>query len=227
MRALLIDDDLKLAKLLSEYLSRFGIELTAAQSSADGLKLLRGSHEPDILILDVMLPDQDGFSLCREIRTESDIPIIMLTARGETTDRIVGLELGADDYLSKPFDPRELVARIQSITRRSSGRREGKSLRFADLEIRTSEREAYLAGKTLELTSMEYELLHFLASHAGKKIDRDEIMNHLRGIDSDVYSRSIDILVSRLRSKLGEDSRAPRFIKTAWGAGYVFVRNPI
>ncbi len=227
MRALLIDDDLKLAKLLTEYLSRFGIELTAAQTPSDGLKLLRSSVEPDILILDVMLPEQDGFSVCREVRTESDIPIIMLTARGETTDRIVGLELGADDYLAKPFDPRELVARIQSITRRSAGRREGKSLRFADLEIKTAEREAYLAGKGLELTSMEYELLFFLASHAGKKIDRDEIMNHLRGMDSDVYSRSIDILVSRLRSKLGEDSRAPRFIKTAWGAGYVFVRNPL
>ncbi len=224
MRALLIDDDEKLAGLLKDYLSRFGIVLQSALDPATGLDLLE-KIQPDIVILDVMLPGKDGFTVCKEIRTQSQVPIIMLTARGETTDRIVGLEIGADDYLTKPFEPRELVARLQSIVRRSEGRSKQKTLKFSELEIKLHEREAYLSNKALDLSSAEFELLYLLASHPGKKFDRDEIMNALRGVDSDVFSRSIDILVSRLRAKLGEDTKKPRFIKTAWGTGYVFLKG--
>ncbi|HEX4925570.1 MAG TPA: response regulator transcription factor [Bdellovibrionales bacterium] len=224
--ALLIDDDVKLASLLKDYLLQHGIELIAAHTPDDGLKLL-ATRQPAVVILDVMLPGRDGFDVCREIRRTSQIPILMLTARGETTDRIVGLELGADDYLGKPFEPRELVARMNSILRRSSQTRgAGASLRFGALEIRPSERNAYLNGALLDLSTGEYELLALLASHPGKKFDRDEIMNHLKGFDADVFSRSVDILVSRLRAKLGDNSKTPKFIKTAWGTGYVFVAAP-
>lgn len=222
MKALLIDDDVKLSELLTSYFERFDIKLIVAHHPDVGMDLLR-SQGPDIVILDVMLPDRDGFAVCKGIRKESNVPIIMLTARGETTDKVVGLELGADDYLAKPFEPRELVARMQTIVRRGAGRVEKKNLNFGALEIKLQERDAALNGKNLNLSSHEFDLLYYLASNPGKKIDRDEIMNHLRGMDSDVYSRSIDILVSRLRHKLGEDSKTPKYIKTAWGAGYIFL----
>lgn len=226
MRALLIDDDQKLSELLKDYFGQFGIDVIPAFHPKKGLELMR-SENPDVIILDVMLPEMDGFTVCREIRKESDIPVIMLTARGDTTDKIVGLELGADDYLAKPFEPRELVARIQTIVRRSQTKTPKKSIVVQDLEIRLNERAAYLAGENLNLTSNEFELLSYFACHPSKKIDRDEIMNHLKGIDSNFYSRSVDILVSRLRQKLGEDSKAPRFIKTIWGEGYVFLGETV
>lgn len=222
MRALLIDDDQKLSELLKQYFHQYDIDVITAFHPKKGMELMR-TENPDIIILDVMLPEMDGFSVCREIRKESDIPIIMLTARGDTTDKIVGLEIGADDYLAKPFEPRELVARIQTIVRRSQNRVPKKSLVIGELEIKLNERDALLNGESLQLTSNEFELLSYFASHAGKKIDRDEIMNHLRGIDANFYSRSVDILVSRLRQKLGDDSKSPRFIKTVWGEGYVFL----
>lgn len=219
MRALLIDDDAKLAALLKDYLAAARIEMHWAPSGEEGLKVLP-SLDPAIVILDVTMPGKDGFEVCREIRTRSNIPILMLTARGETTDRIVGLELGADDYLPKPFEPRELVARLQSVARRSRPR--ARVWRFGTLEILVDDRDVTLDGKTVELTSMEYELLFFLASNPGRKLDRDEIMNHLKGIDSDVYSRSVDILVSRVRAKLKDT----KVIKTVYGTGYVFVGTP-
>lgn len=222
MRALLIDDDQKLSELLKDYFGQFGIEVISALHPKKGLELMH-TESPDIIILDVMLPEMDGFSVCREIRRMSDVPVIMLTARGDTTDKVVGLELGADDYLAKPFEPRELVARIQTIVRRSQSRTPKKSLVVRELEIKFNEREAFLSGSPLNLTSNEFELLSYFARHPGKKIDRDEIMNHLKGIDSNFYSRSVDILVSRLRQKLGEDSKSPRFIKTVWGEGYIFL----
>jgi len=219
---LLIDDDVKLADLLNEYMKRFGIVLHSALHPDEGMKLLR-TIKPRLVILDVMLPGRDGFEVCREIRSKSNIPVLMLTARGETMDRIIGLELGADDYLSKPFEPRELVARIHTILRRAGSRPRDARLQFGDLEIRISERDAYLNGEALALSTMEYELFYLFATNPQKKFDRDEIMSHLRGFDSDVYSRSIDILVSRLRSKLKDDPKSPRYIKTVWGTGYVFV----
>lgn len=226
LTVLLIDDDEKLASLLKDYLIQHGIRLVAGHDADEGLRLL-GTQSPSLVILDVMLPGQDGFDTCREIRKSSQIPILMLTARGETTDRIVGLELGADDYLAKPFEPRELVARMNSILRRARpGRANGATLKFGALEIKTAERNAYLGGSLLDLSTGEYELLALLASQPGKKFDRDEIMNHMRGIEADVFSRSVDILVSRLRAKLGDNSKTPKFIKTAWGTGYVFVAAP-
>lgn len=218
-RVLLIDDDERLAGPLKEYLARFDLELVSATHPKSGLeKLARESI--DLVILDVMLPDQDGFEVCRNIRKESDIPIVMLTARGEVMDRVVGLELGADDYLPKPFEPRELVARIQSILKRASLAKTNRSiLHFKDLEIDLDFRQVSLLGKTLNLTTMEYQLLTLLAQSPGKSFSRDEILNTLKGIDADIYTRSVDITVSRLRNKL----KPTDYIKTVWGSGYSFV----
>jgi len=153
--------------------------------------------------------------------------VIMLTARGEVTDRIVGLEIGADDYLPKPFEPRELVARIQNVLRRGRSRSDDKALRFGDLGINLERRSAELEGEALDLTTMEYQLLVLFATNPGKTFNRDEILNELRGIDAQLFSRSVDILVSRLRQKLKDTSRQPRFIKTVWGTGYAFIGEEV
>jgi OmpR family response regulator RpaB len=224
-RILLIDDDEKLGELLGAYFRRFDLELIAANHPALGLERLE-RDQPDLVILDVMLPDQDGFAVCREIRRKSSVPIIMLTARGDVTDRVVGLELGADDYMPKPFEPRELVARVQNVLRRTGGREERtdpNQLRFKDLAIDLERRTAELEGEVLDLTTMEYQLLVLFARHPGRTFTRDEILNELRGIDAQLFSRSVDILVSRLRQKLRDTTRQPRFIKTVWGTGYTFV----
>lgn len=224
-RILLIDDDEKLGELLGAYFRRFDLELVAASHPARGLELLE-KERPDLVILDVMLPDQDGFQVCREIRRDSNVPIIMLTARGDVTDRVVGLELGADDYMPKPFEPRELVARVQNVLRRAAPREEPASstrLRFGGLEIDLERRRVELDGNALDLTTMEYQLLALFASQPGRTFTRDEILNELRGIDAQLFSRSVDILVSRLRQKLGDTTRQPRFIKTVWGTGYAFI----
>jgi len=224
-RILLIDDDEKLGELLGAYFKRFDMELVAASHPALGLQKLE-AEKPDLVILDVMLPDQDGFQVCREIRRHSSVPIIMLTARGDVTDRVVGLELGADDYMPKPFEPRELVARVQNVLRRTTARAEPAgqdALHFRDLEINLERRTADLEGSPLDLTTMEYQLLVLFASNPGRTFTRDEILNELRGIDAQLFSRSVDILVSRLRQKLKDTTRQPRFIKTVWGTGYTFV----
>jgi DNA-binding response OmpR family regulator len=224
-KVLLIDDDARLSDLLRAYFERFDLELVSATHPADGLKLL-ASTSPDLVILDVMLPDMDGFEVCRRVRKDSQVPIIMLTARGEVTDRIVGLELGADDYLPKPFEPRELVARIQNVLRRTGDTAPpSKTMTFGELTIDTSARSAILAGQTLDLTTMEYELLILLAAKPGHAFTRDEILNGLRGIDAQLFSRSVDILVSRLRQKLQDTAKQPRFIKTVWGTGYTFLKQ--
>jgi DNA-binding response OmpR family regulator len=222
-KILLIDDDEKLGDLLKEYFSRFDLDLTAAIEPAGGLKLLE-SLKPDLVILDVMLPGQDGFDVCRTIRKTSSVPVIMLTARGDVTDRIVGLELGADDYMPKPFEPRELVARIQNVLRRFADTPTSKTeLNYDGLEINTERRAVKLDGKLIELTTMEYQLLLLLAQNPGKNYNRDEILNELRGIDAQLFSRSVDSLVSRLRQKLGDTGKDQRYIKTVWGTGYVFL----
>ena len=222
-KILLIDDDEKLGDLLGNYFKRFDLELITATHPAEGLEKLRSEH-PDLVILDVMLPDQDGFEVCRAIRKFSKIPIVMLTARGEVTDRIVGLEIGADDYLPKPFEPRELVARIQNVLRRSAaaGDPDGQ-LRYRGLVIDREKRTAELEGEPLDLTTMEFRLLSLLAANPGRVYSRDDILNELRGIDAQLFSRSVDILVSRLRHKLRDTAKQPRFIKTVWGSGYTFV----
>jgi DNA-binding response OmpR family regulator len=175
------------------------------------------------VVLDVMLPGMDGFAVCRKVRETSRVPIVMLTARGDVMDRVVGLELGADDYLGKPFEPRELVARIQAVLRRAALRGAEENARAGDLEVSFTARSVRLGGRPLELTTAEFELLSLFLRNRGRVLTRERILDQTRGVDWDAYDRSIDILVSRLRQKLGDDARRPVFIKTVRGTGYSFV----
>lgn len=223
IRILLIDDDKKHSELLRNYMKQFGIALDCAGDATEGFRKLSRT-DPDLLLLDVMLPGKDGFEICREVRRTSKIPIIMLTARGDVVDRVSGLEIGADDYVGKPFEPRELVARIQTILRRSSATdSRDPVMRFEGIEIDEEAKEAAVDGQRVDLTSMEFGLLTILAKRAGKKVSRDEILNELRGIDAAIMTRAVDIMVSRLRQKLGDSVKPPRFIQTIWGTGYAFV----
>jgi DNA-binding response OmpR family regulator len=219
---LIIDDDVDLNSLLVEYLQGFGHSLTSAISADAGRKQLRRVL-PDLLILDVMLPDTDGLTLCRELRESYDVPIIMLTARGEVADRVMGLEFGADDYLAKPFEPRELVARISSVIRRSRDRIQGDVLASDGLRLEIQTRRVEVDGKYVELTTMEFALLEHLMKSQGRVLSRDQLIERLRGFDGDVYDRSIDMLVSRVREKLGDDPQKPRFIRTIRLGGYQFI----
>lgn len=224
-RIFLIDDDAKLAMLLRAYFSRFDLELESALDGDSGLKKM-AAFDPDLVILDVMLPGRDGFELCREIRKTSSVPIIMLTARGDLTDRVVGLEVGADDYVPKPFEPRELVARIQTIMRRVSRNASNAGVaEHGPLQVDFDRREARLNGRLLDLTAMEFNLLQLLSAEPGKVHNRDQILSELRGIEPNIFSRSVDINISRLRQKLDDDPSSPRFIRTIRGAGYVFLRG--
>lgn len=221
-RILLIDDDQRLADLLGQYFEQFDFRLENATLPSQGMKQLESQHY-DLVILDIMLPEMDGFEVCKQIRKLSDIPILMLTARGEVMDRIVGLELGADDYLPKPFEPRELVVRMQSILKRvRQGDVNQRYLEFPPLLIDTSRREVMIDQQGINLSSMEYELLELLVHSSGKTLSRDDILNQLKGIDASLYTRSVDILVSRLRQKL----RPLDPIKTVRGRGYVFTGSP-
>ena len=221
-RILLIDDDEHLAPPLAAYLRRFDFELVAAHRPSEGFaRLAEGGI--DAVILDVMLPEMDGFAVCRQIRRDSDIPVLMLTARGDVTDRVVGLELGADDYLPKPFEPRELAARLQTVLRRrvqapAAPPPSSPLLRFEGLDIDTERRQVRRQGAPVELTGTEFELLLLLAREPNKVWHRDEILNRLRGRDADLYTRAVDILVSRLRRKL----EPLACIKTLRNAGYTF-----
>jgi DNA-binding response OmpR family regulator len=218
---LLIDDDRRHSELLRTYCQRFDMEVDCAFDGEQGLRRL-ASTRPDLVLLDVMLPGTDGFAVCREIRRRNRVPVIMLTARGDVTDRVAGLELGADDYIAKPFDPRELVARIQSVLRRAEPAASRSVLAFEQLRIDPASREVVADGISIELTTMEYELLLLLASNPGRDFSRDDILAALRGIDAAILTRSVDILVSRLRAKLGDNSKPARFIHTVWGRGYRF-----
>jgi DNA-binding response OmpR family regulator len=222
-KVLLIDDDQKHSELLKNYLKQFGIALECAGDAEEGLRKLSRT-DPDLLLLDIMLPGRDGFDICREVRKSSQIPIIMLTARGDVVDRVSGLEIGADDYVGKPFEPRELVARIQSILRRATATdSRDPIMRFEGMEIDQDAKTVTVDGERVELTSMEFELLVVLAKRAGKKVSRDEILNELRGIDAAIMTRSVDIMVSRLRQKIGDSIKPPRFIQTVWGTGYAYI----
>jgi two-component system phosphate regulon response regulator OmpR len=224
----MIDDDPKMIRLLSQYLTQHAIEFKGVTSAAEGMRLL-ASESPGLVILDVMMPEKNGFDLCKEIRQTSSVPIIMLTARGEVTDRIVGLELGADDYLAKPFEPRELLARIQTVLRRAGEKKPEanptKVVMFGTLEIDLGKKAATLKGESLDLTTMEFETLALLSSHAAQVLSRDEILDHLRGIDWEAYNRSIDVVISRLRQKLHDDPKHPVYLKTVWGSGYMFIAD--
>ena len=223
---LIIDDDTQLTELLIEFLSSYKYNIVAKHTPEKGLEHLE-KKGTDAIILDIMLPGMDGFQVLRKIRENSAIPVIMLTARGEVTDRIVGLELGADDYLPKPFEPRELLARIQSILRRthSSAAIVGNA-HFKGLSIDKNKQEVLLDDKPIFLSTTEYEALILFVEYAGETLDREFLVENLRGISWQSYDRSVDVLVSRLRGKLGETPNKTRFIKTIHGLGYKFIGEP-
>ena len=223
---LIIDDDTQLTELLIEFLSSYKYNIVAKHTPEKGLEHLE-KKGADAIILDIMLPGMDGFQVLRKIRENSAIPVIMLTARGEVTDRIVGLELGADDYLPKPFEPRELLARIQSILRRthSSAAIVG-NVQFKGLSIDKNKQEVLLDDKPISLSTTEYEALILFVEHTGETLDRELLVENLRGISWQSYDRSVDVLVSRLRGKLGETPNKTRFIKTIHGLGYKFIGEP-
>lgn len=224
-RVLLIDDDQRHSELLREYCARYQIDVDCAPRGDEGLRRLANARH-DLVLLDVMLPGEDGFSLCRTIRRRTRLPVIMLTARGDVADRVTGLELGADDYVAKPFDPRELVARIQSVLRRTEPVASRTFLEFDGLRLDPAARTVEVRDVRVELTTMEYELLLLMASNPGRDFSRDEILAALRGIDAALLTRSVDILVSRLRAKLGDTRKPGIFIHTIWGRGYRFVGRP-
>jgi two-component system OmpR family response regulator len=225
-RILLIDDDSQLGPPLAAYFARFDFRLDCALKPTDGLAALKRQSYA-AAILDVMLPEMDGFALCRTIRKESDIPLIMLTARGDVMDRVVGLELGADDYVPKPFEPRELVARLQSVLRRrlvptsSQAMVDSQALLFDGLRVDLNTRTVLRQGQLLSLTSTEFDLLHLLAKEPGRVFNRDDILNHLRGREVEMLTRAVDIVVSRLRKKL----EPLDCIKTLRNAGYTLALN--
>lgn len=219
---LIIDDDIKLCQLLRDYLQQFGYQVEAINHPQEGLRWLKNNC-PDLIILDIMLPDLDGFQVLKKLREKDQIPVIMLTARGEVADRIVGLELGADDYLPKPFEPRELVARIQTVLRRSIASSTTDTIKIDNLMVDKRKHQAFLDESNLELTTMEYELLILFLQHHQMVLNRDQILENIRGLEWDPENRSVDVLVSRLRQKLQDDPKKPKFIKTVWGTGYMFI----
>lgn len=225
-RLLMIDDDVALTRMVGEYLGARGLPVTAAHGLAEGERLLR-SEVFDALILDAMLPDGDGFELCRRLRERSRLPVIMLTARGEEVDRIVGLELGADDYLPKPFSPRELLARLRALLRRAQGGQAvvGAVLQFGRLLLDKGALEARLDGRVCDITAHQFSLLWALASHAGRVLSREALLELARGDALEAFDRSIDVHVSRIRAAIEDDPKEPRRILTVRGAGYVFAQR--
>ena len=219
IKALLIDDDLKLAELLENYLRKSDIKLEAISDPLDTLPAIR-NHNPEVIVLDVMMPKMNGFEVCQQIRKNYSLPIIMLSARGEPNDKIRGLESGADDYLAKPFEPRELVARIKSLIRRIPTKTESKNSIF---EVDDLHLEIKVNGTVLDLTTKEYDLLSMFINNPGITFTRDEIIKEIKGIEAHLFSRSIDILISRLRQKIESDPKSPKIIKTIWGKGYMFL----
>jgi DNA-binding response OmpR family regulator len=226
-RILLIEDDRRLAEMVTNYLGEFGFAVTAAGSGNAGIALCR-RESFDALILDLMLPDMDGLEVCRQIRAQNgadaNTPILMLTARGDAMDRVIGLEMGADDYLAKPFEPRELLARLRSILRRSRGEPAPDMLRFGRLEIDTAARQVRRDGVACSLTSHQFALLLALALHAGRVMSRDALMDLLRNERLDPFDRSIDVHISRIRAAIEDDPKKPRRVITVRGAGYVFAK---
>jgi DNA-binding response OmpR family regulator len=222
-RILLIEDDPRLAAMVSEYLGEAGFRVTRANDGRSGLALHhRGTF--DALVLDLMLPDMDGLEVCRLVRARAETPILMLTARGDAMDRIVGLEMGADDYLPKPFEPRELLARLRAILRRHKGGAKADLLRFGSLEIDRGAREVRLGGAVRPLTSYQFALLLALAEHAGRVMSREALMDVLKGESIEAFDRSIDVHVSRIRAAIENDPKKPRRVITVRGAGYVFAK---
>jgi DNA-binding response OmpR family regulator len=223
-RILLIEDDARLGKMVSDYLSEAGFRVTHSATGADAERRLK-RETFDALVLDLMLPDTDGLDLCRRVRADSAIPVLMLTARGDPLDRIVGLELGADDYLPKPFEPRELLARLRAILRRGSQVPVGDVLRFGRLEIDRGAREVRVDGEVRLVTGFQFTLLMALAERAGRVLSREALMDLTKGESHEEFDRSIDVHVSRLRAAIEDDPKKPRRILTLRGAGYVFAKE--
>jgi two-component system phosphate regulon response regulator OmpR len=223
-RILLIEDDPRLAEMVSEYLGEAGFRVSIATEGRAGLERL--AREPfDALVLDLMLPDMDGLEVCREVRAKHETPVLMLTARGDAADRIVGLEIGADDYLPKPFEPRELLARLRAILRRGKGRSAAsKPLRFGRLEIDRDARSVQVDGEARSLTAYQFALLAALAENAGRVLSRELLMDLVKGEPLEAFDRSIDVHVSRIRAAIEDDPKRPRRIVTVRGAGYVFAK---
>ena len=228
-RVLIVDDDRRTRTLLQSYLHEMGFDVAVAPDGMQ-LELMLDKQRVDLLVLDLMLPGEDGLSLCRRIRGKGlDVPIIMLTAKGNDVDRIVGLELGADDYLPKPFNPRELVARINAVLRRRrdlpAGAPAGEDIiiRFGVCELNLGTRTLAKSGAPLPLTTGEFAVLEALVRRPRKPLSRDKLMEFARGRDRGAYERSMDVQISRLRRLIEDDSAKPRFIQTVWGFGYVFV----
>jgi DNA-binding response OmpR family regulator len=224
--ALLIDDDARLGTLLAEYLGKHEIDVATAGDGPRGLVALRKSR-PDVVLLDLMLPGMDGLDVCRKIRATAEwsgLPVIMLTAKGEDVDKVVGLEIGADDYLAKPFNPRELLARIRAVLRRASPAATPARLRVGRLELDFAAREVTVGGRRRVLTHHEFELLATLARATGRVLSREQILDALKG-ESKPFDRSIDVHVAKLRAKLEPDPKEPRYIKTVRGVGYMLARE--
>lgn len=224
---LVIDDDERLRELLQEYLESRGYRVLAAEDGPRGLDTLRAGHV-DLIVLDVMMPGMDGFDVLKELRKTSRVPVIMLTARGDELDRIVGLELGADDYMPKPFNPRELLARVQAVLRRMEPPEAPGPERLAagPIVVDVDRRTVTLAGDPIELTTTEFDLLRTLVANAGRVIPRERLMELARGADFASFDRSVDVHVSHIRKKLGDDGKRPRFVKTVRGVGYTIPKDP-
>lgn len=231
-RILIVEDDVRLAELTQEYLEGNGFEISIESDGSKAVERINREN-PDLIILDVMLPGEDGLSICRKVKMEKDTPILMLTARTDDMDQVVGLEMGADDYVAKPVRPRVLLARVRALLRRAEGNAssldtnelDSPRLDFGNLVIDSSMREAWLNDETIDLTSAEFDLLWLLASNAGRVLTREEIFTALRGIEYDGQDRSIDVRVSRIRPKVGDDPVHPRRIKTVRSKGYLFVKE--
>jgi DNA-binding response OmpR family regulator len=224
IRALLIDDDARLFELLSEYLEKNGVQAAHARDGAEGLRRLDAGAF-DVLLLDVMMPGLDGLQVLQRVRARSAVPVIMLTAKGDETDRVVGLELGADDYVAKPFGPRELLARIRAVVRRTQADVIGERLSASGVVVDVPAREVRVEGEPVELTGVEFDILVALLRRAGRVVPRSALLDEAGRQDVVVGERTVDVHVSRLRRKLGDDPRAPRLIKTVRGIGYVLTRD--
>ena len=223
-RILLVEDDARLADMLLEYLGQAGFGVTVASLGATALEKLSEANY-DAVVLDLMLPDMDGLNVCRRLRADYDTPVLMLTARGDAVDRIVGLELGADDYLPKPFEPRELVARLRAIMRRRvRGITGERALRFGSLELDTGARVVRLDGKPCELTGYQFDLLLALAKNAGRVLSREVLMDLVKGEEFESFDRSIDVHISRIRAVIEDNPKKPRRIITVRAVGYVFAK---
>ncbi|OGO19045.1 MAG: DNA-binding response regulator [Chloroflexi bacterium RBG_16_50_11] len=223
-KVLVVDDDVKTVELVKLYLNRDGYRVLTAYNGNDALQIARESH-PDLIVLDLMLPGMNGLDVCRILRQESEVPIIMLTAMTTDDDRLTGLNIGADDYVTKPFSPRELAARVRAVLRRLPGERGPEKIEYGALTVNFIKHEAYLEGKSLNLTPIEFKVLGTLLKEPGRVFSRAQIIEKAFGHDFDSFDRTIDVHILKLRRKLEPDPHHPRYIKTIYGAGYKLLEN--